>query len=126
MIRRFDVIAALALGILLPTLETIRRGFDYWAVNVTTMFEDYAAGIALLVAALGVMRRASWGNVWMVISWSGISFMLLISTISQVERQVRGDLEPHSGMVLGIKILLLLLAALALVQSARQVTREAN
>jgi hypothetical protein len=38
---RFDVIAAIVLGILIPTLETVRRGIGYWSVSFTTMFEDY-------------------------------------------------------------------------------------
>ncbi len=37
---RFNVIAAMAIGILLPALETIRRGLSFWFVSFTTMFED--------------------------------------------------------------------------------------
>jgi hypothetical protein len=116
----FHVVAALLLGILLPLLETVRRGWDHWAVNFTTMFEDYAAGVALLVAAVAVLRRQTWARSWMLISWSGISFMMLISTVSQVERNARGDLEPHAGWVLAIKLLLLFACAVALAQSVRQ------
>jgi hypothetical protein len=118
--KRFDVMAAIAVGLLLPVLETIRRGFDHWSVNFTTMFEDYAGGAALLVAAVGVLRRAPWANLWMVISWSGITFMMLISTVSQVERNLTGDLEARSTLVLFIKVLLLVTSALALTQSARR------
>ncbi|HKG59299.1 MAG TPA: hypothetical protein VKB05_05925 [Pyrinomonadaceae bacterium] len=40
---RFEVVAALVIGILLPVLETARRGISHWTVNFTTMFEDYLA-----------------------------------------------------------------------------------
>src|SRR5687767_12849844 len=98
---RFNVTAAIALGILLPVLETARRGFGYWFVNFTTMFEDYLAGAALLVCAVGAIRKAKWAPLWLLIVWTGIMFMMLISTVSQVERHFWGeDPEPRSGIVL--------------------------
>jgi hypothetical protein len=123
---RFDIIAAILLGILLPTLETIRRGFEYWSVSFTTMFEDYAAGVALLVAAIGALRNTTWGRSWMVISWSGVTFMMLLSTVSQVERHLRGDIEPHSLVVLVVKLLLLLTSAFALIRSLREISPTKN
>ena len=111
---RFEVITAVLLGLLLPILETVRRGIGYWSVDFTTMFEDYAGGMALLVAALGVWRNARWAPMWMLISWSGVSFMLVLSTTSQIEKHWRGDLEPHSAWVLATKVLLLLVSAYAL------------
>jgi hypothetical protein len=119
LIRRFEVVAAILLGVLLPGLETARRGMAYWSVNFTTMFEDYVAGIVLLVAAAGAYKRAAWAPAWLIISWSGISFMMLVSTVSQVEKQMRGDLEPHSLLVLAIKVLLLLASVYALLRSVR-------
>ena len=41
---RFEVITAFTIGILLPILETYRRGVGYWGVEFTTMFEDYVDG----------------------------------------------------------------------------------
>jgi hypothetical protein len=116
---RIDIWAAIALGILLPTLETLRRGFDYWGVSFTTMFEDYVAGIGLLVGAVGVLRGARWAPTWMVIIWSGVMFMMLISTVSQLERHFGGiDPEPHSGLVLAIKLALFAVSLVALIQAA--------
>jgi hypothetical protein len=44
--------------------------------------------------------------------------MMLVSTVSQIERHFWGDLpEPRSGVVLIAKLLLLLVCAMALVQS---------
>jgi hypothetical protein len=57
---RFDVVAAILLGILLPTLETVRRGIGHWSVSFTTMFEDYLAGAALIACAVrGCEERAA-------------------------------------------------------------------
>jgi hypothetical protein len=126
MTRRFDIIAAISLGILLPTLETIRRGFEYWSVSFTTMFEDYAAGVALLVAGIGALRNEAWAKSWMVMTWSGVTFMMLLSTVSQVERQLRGDIESHGLVVLVVKLLLLLTSVFALVRSLREISPTKN
>lgn len=119
-ISRLEVSAAFLLGVLLPALETARRGLGYWSVNFTTMFEDHVAGAALLAAAVGTLRQAAWAPAWMVITWSGITFMMLVSTVSQIEKQIRGDLEAHSGIVLFIKLLLLAASAFALWQALRR------
>jgi hypothetical protein len=121
---RIDIWAAVGLGILLPTLETIRRGFDHWTVGFTTMFEDYVAGIGLLVAAIGILRRARWATTWSVIIWSGVMFMMLISTVSQLERHFWSlDPEPRSGLVLAIKLALFAISVVALAQSVRALHR---
>jgi hypothetical protein len=123
---RINLWAAIGLGILLPTLETIRRGFDHWSVSFTTMFEDYAAGACLLVAAAGTLLRTSWAATWMVIIWSGTMFMLLISTVSQVERHFWSDEpEPRGGIVLAVKLALWSISVIALVQSVRTQGRRA-
>lgn len=122
---RLNIWAAIVLGILLPGLETLRRGIGYWSVNFTTMFEDYLAGAALLVAAGGVLRRARWAPMTLVIVWSGIMFMMLISTVSQVERHFWGtDQETKSGLILAIKLLLFAISAVALAQSVRESRSE--
>lgn len=118
---RFDVVAAILLGILLPTLETVRRGIGYWSVSFTTMFEDYLAGAALIVCALGALRGARWAPLALLVVWSGVASMILLSTVSQIEHHFWGDdPEPRSGVVLCAKLLLLLVSAVALVQSIRR------
>lgn len=123
---RINVSAAIGLGLLLPVLETIRRGFDHWSVSFTTMFEDYLAGVALLIAAVGSMRSKHWAPLSLVVVWSGTMFMMLISTVSQIERHMKGDLEAHSEIVLGIKIALFALSLAALIQSLRDARTDAR
>jgi hypothetical protein len=120
---RFDVVAAILLGVLLPTLETVRRGIGYWSVSFTTMFEDYLAGIALIVCAVGALRGARWAPLSLLIVWSGVTSMMLLSTVSQIEQHFWGsDPEPRSGVVLCAKVLLLLVCVVALSQSVRRRT----
>jgi hypothetical protein len=117
---RFDVVAAILLGILLPTLETVRRGIGYWSVSFTTMFEDYLAGAALIVCALGALRGARWAPLALLVVWSGVASMILLSTVSQIEHHFWGDdPEPRSGVVLCAKVFLLLVSIVALSQSVR-------
>lgn len=117
---RFNVVAAIALGILIPTLETVRRGMGYWLVSFTTMFEDYLAGVALIVCAFGALRGARWAPLSLLVVWSGVMFMMLLSTVSQIERHFwSDDPEPRSGIVLCAKLLLLLVCVVAFSQSVR-------
>jgi hypothetical protein len=118
---RFNVVAAIGLGILLPTLETMRRGMSHWFVNFTTMFEDYLGGLALLACAFGALRGARWAPLALLMVWSGVTFMMLISTVSQLERHFWGDSpEARSGTVLVAKLILWVVCVIALIQSARQ------
>jgi hypothetical protein len=118
---RFDVVAAILLGILLPTLETVRRGIDHWSVSFTTMLEDYLAGAALIACAVGALRGARWAPLSLLIVWSGVASMMLLSTVSQIEHHFWGhDPEPRSGVVLCAKLLLLLACVVALIQSVRR------
>jgi hypothetical protein len=93
-------------------------------VNFTTMFEDYVAGIGLLVAVIGTLRRARWAPAWAVVIWSGVMFMMLISTVSQLERHFWSAApEPRSGVVLAIKLGLFAISLLALLQTVRENAR---
>ena len=67
---RFERIAAFAIGLLLPVLETCRRGIGHWRVDFTTMFEDYVAGALLLIGAWAAYRRRVWGPMFLVLAWA--------------------------------------------------------
>ncbi|HEX7709162.1 MAG TPA: hypothetical protein VF701_22095 [Thermoanaerobaculia bacterium] len=120
---RFEAKAALAIGILLPVLETYRRGMSHWSVEFTTMFEDYLAGALLLAGAWAAFRRHPWQAPLLLIAWGWVTGMMTISFVSQVEVTIGGvDLEPQNTDVLVVKFLLLAFSAAALLRSFRFVS----
>ena len=122
---RFEVRAALAIGILLPVLETYRRGFGYWRVEFTTMFEDYLAGALLLVAAWGALRARAWARDGLVIAWAWVTGMMTTSLISQIEDTVReGSPEPDNALVISVKTALFVVSACALISTLRSRARD--
>jgi hypothetical protein len=121
-VTRFEVVAAFAIGLLLPVLETVRRGLGHWAINTTTMLEDYLGGGVLLLAASCAMRRTSFAGRLLLAAWAGVAGMMTLSLISQIEVTLRAaELEPNNGAVLVIKLALWATCVTALVQSFRSV-----
>jgi hypothetical protein len=103
---RFEIIAAFAIGALLPLLETARRGIGHWAVNFTTMFEDYIGGALLLIGAWAAYRAKSWGATFLVLAWGSISGLMTSSFISQLKETLRQTAdEPHNSVVVTVKSL---------------------
>ena len=123
---RFEVVAAVAIGLLLPILETARRGIGHWAIETTTMLEDYLGGGVLLLAAYCASRHTSFAGRLLLAAWAGVSWMMTLSLIDQVEVTLRAtDLEPHNGVVLVVKLALWATCVTALVRSFRSV-RESS
>lgn len=124
---RFEVIAAFALGVLLPVLETVRRGITHWTVNFTTMFEDYLGGLVLLTGAWAVYRSKSWGATFLALAWGSISGIMTSSFVGQIEQTLRQtDTEPHNSVVLLVKFLLWIVCMVSLVLSFRSALRAHN
>jgi hypothetical protein len=124
---RFEVAAAWAIGVLLPLLETARRGFGHWAIDSTTMLEDYLAGAFLVWAAVASRRRLAGAGALLLTAWAAVTGMMTLSFISQVEDSVRGvDLEPRNEVVLVFKLLLWVTCMAALVRSFRAVRAPAS
>ena len=117
---RFEVIAAFAIGLLLPVLETARRGITHWAVDFTTMFEDYLGGAVLLIGAWAVTSARSWGTTFLAIAWGAIAGLMTLSLVSQLEDTIRGTTEPHNMVVIIVKFLLWSVAVSSLVLSFRR------
>ena len=118
---RFEVIAAFAIGLLLPVLETVRRGISHWAVDFTTMFEDYLGGAMLLIGGWAAYRAKSWGATFLVLAWASISGLMTSSFISQLEGTIRQtESEPHNLVVVIVKFLLWSVAVTSLVLSFRR------
>jgi len=121
---RFEVIAAMAMGILLPVLETERRGLGHWLVDFTTMFEDYVAGALLLIAARAAIRRASFAPTLLLLAWAYNAGMMGPSLWYQVEETLRGvEPEPYNEVVIGFKLALWGTSMAGLILSYRRAIR---
>jgi len=117
---RFEVVAAFVIGVLLPVLETGRRGISTWTVNFTTMFEDYLAGALLLVGGWAAYRSKSWGALFLVLAWAYFSGLMTSSFVGQLEETLRQTAsEPGNLMVLVVKFLLWSVCVVSLVLSFR-------
>ena len=117
---RFEVTAALVIGLLLPLLETARRGIAHWGVDFTTMFEDYLGGAVLLIGAWAAYRAKAWGATFLVLAWASISGLMTSSFVSQLEDTIRQTVaEPNNAVVVSVKFLLWVTCVTALVLSFR-------
>ena len=122
---RFEVIAAFAIGVLLPVLETARRGISHWSVNFTTMFEDYLAGALLLVGGWAAYRSKSWGAAFLVLAWAYFAGLMTSSFVGQLEETLRQTAsEPGNLVVLVVKFLLWSVCVTSLVLSFRTAMRD--
>jgi hypothetical protein len=123
---RLEAKAALAIGVLLPVLETCRRGLGTWRIDFTTMFEDYLAAALLLAGAWAAHRRYRFELALLLMAWAWVTGMMTNSFVDQVEVTIRGvDLEPHNTDVLIAKFFLLAVSASALLASFRRASRNA-
>jgi len=122
---RFEIVAAFAIGVLLPVLETGRRGISTWTVNFTTMFEDYLAGALLLVGGWAAYRSKSWGAAFLVLAWAYFSGQLTSSFMGQLEETLRQTAsEPGNLLVLVVKFLLWSVCVTSLVLSFRTLLKR--
>jgi len=122
---RFEVIAAFVIGVLLPVLETGRRGISHWAINFTTMFEDYLAGALLLVGGWAAYRSKSWGALFLILAWAYFSGLMTSSFVGQLEETLRQTAsEPGNMLVLVVKFLLWSVCVVSLVLSFRTAIRS--
>src|SRR5829696_4969802 len=122
---RFEVIAAFVIGILLPVLETGRRGISYWAVDFTTMFEDYFAGALLLVGAWATYRLRAWGSIFLVLAWGYLSGLLSSSFWGQLEETLRHTAsEPNNLFIVVVKFILWSICIVSLILSFRRAIQE--
>ena len=122
---RFEIIAAFAMGVLLPILETARRGITHWTINFTTMFEDYLAGALLLIGGWAAYRSRSWGPVFLVLAWAYFSGLMTSSFVGQLEETLRQTAtEPNNLVVVVVKFLLWSVCVVSLVLSFRNATRK--
>lgn len=121
---RFEIVAAFVIGVLLPLLETARRGISHWTINFTTMFEDYVGGALLLVGGWAAYRSKKWGAVFLVLAWASFFGLMTSSFVSQLEETLRQTVsEPNNMLVVVVKFLLWMVCVVSLVLSFRTATR---
>ena len=121
----FDIGAAFAIGVLLPALETLRRGMATWRTDFTTMFEDYVAGALLLLGARAALNRPVEGRVLLLIAWSYVTGLMSSSVWYQLEETIRGTVE-EPVEVLIVKLLLWGTCIAGVVTAARHLSRPAR
>ena len=113
------------MGLLLPALETCRRGFSHWGSDFTTMFEDYVAGALLLIGGWAAYKARSWGMLFLVLAWAYVAGLMGSSFWSQLEETLRGAAdEPHNLLVIFVKFLLWGTAVVSLVLSYRRASHS--
>jgi glucan phosphoethanolaminetransferase (alkaline phosphatase superfamily) len=121
---RFETISALVIGVLLPFLETYRRGISHWSIDFTTMFEDYVAGVLLLIAGWASYRSHRWGVLLLVVAWAYVAAMMSGSFWYQLENTLRDNiLEQNNSLVVTVKFLLWSIAVGSLILSFRTALR---
>lgn len=121
---RFEVTAAFAIGILLPLLETCRRGIGEWSFDFTTMFTDYLAGALLLVGGWAAYRVKPWGGRFLIVAWAWVTGMMSGSFLDQLEGTIRHTItEPHNWLVVTVKLLLLGTCLVSLVLSFQRASK---
>ena len=124
---RFEVVAGFVIGALLPIMETARRGIGHWAVEFTTMFEDYVAGGLLLVGAWAALRARPWGSTFLLLAWAYFAGLMSSSFWWQLEQAIRQTAtEPNSMLVLVVKTILWLTCVVSLVLAFRRVAYKAT
>jgi len=124
---RFEIIAAFVMGVLLPVLETARRGISHWTINFTTMFEDYVAGALLLIGGWAAYRSKSWGPVFLVVAWAYFFGLMNSSFVGQLEQTIRQTAsEPNNLLVVIVKFVLWSVCVVSLVLSFRTATLRRN
>ena len=121
---RFEIVAGFAMGVLLPVLETARRGISHWTINFTTMFEDYLGGALLLIGAWAAYRAKWWGAMFLVLAWGSISGLMTSSFLGQLEATLRQTAtEPNNLLIVVVKFLLWTICIISLVLSFRTALR---
>jgi hypothetical protein len=89
----FSRILAVVFGVLLPTLETIRR-WGTFTSNPLTVIEDYVLGALLLSAAWLVGRNYRRGQCLLAGAWGVTCGLGYASFVGQLQRLRLGEADP--------------------------------
>lgn len=112
---------ALALGMLLPLAETVRRIHDVFAFeNFFRWFDDYTLGAVLLCAAFLVWKQKQNANQYLIAAWGAAAGGLTLSLYGQFDGYFKSMPDAgvfSSGFVLLAKALILFYILIGLQQS---------
>jgi len=118
---RLPVALAIALGILAPALETVRR-WGTWREYPPALFDDYLLGALLLGGAWAVNRQRPRGRAILAAAWGFACGLGYASFFEQYRRLRLGEADP-SGLppewVVAIKGAALAAAIVALILTLR-------
>ena len=84
------VLLGYLLGIALPVLETVRRGFAHWLANSTTMVDDYIMGAILLTASVRWSLNKKDAKLVLVIAWAYVLGITNAAFWGHFEGHLRG------------------------------------
>ncbi|CAH0991152.1 hypothetical protein SIN8267_01254 [Sinobacterium norvegicum] len=77
--------------ILVYTLgETVRRGVDYFAINATTMLEDYSAAVFFTLAVWTWHKASPYAEKIMLLAWAYATGAMFVPFFAHLEAYLRG------------------------------------
>ena len=86
--------------------ETSRRGFGYFSINATTMFEDYMCGALLLLAAFFWFKKYKIAPKLMAVAWAYATGGMFVPFFAHLEAWLRGATfridHPHAEIESGV------------------------
>jgi hypothetical protein len=113
---------AIAGGILVPLLETIRR-WHTWQESPPNLFDDYIMGAFLLYGAWQAGKDVRTGQPYLAAAWAFACGLGYYSFFGQLKSLRSGEIDPapiSSEWVLLIKGIAVALAVIALLLSLKQ------
>ena|SRR5215204_1853606 len=117
---------AVALGIVTPLLETIRR-WSTWQSDPLSYFDDFILGGLLLFGAWKVTKDAGRGQKYLVAGWGFALGMVYASLDSQLQQVRSGTVDPapiSTEWVAAIKGIGLFLVLIGLVTSLMPISKD--
>ena len=93
---------AYVMGAIFILRETARRGVDHFAINATTMLEDYGSGGLLLLAAAACTARFAQSTIYLAGAW-GYSAGGMLSSFSYILKCI--FVVPLSVLIIPLKML---------------------
>ena len=125
---RVVVLFGYLLGIALPVLETMRRGFAHWLVNSTTMADDYIMGALLLAASVSWSLNQRNAKLLLVVAWAYVLGMMNAAFWGHLEGHLRGvvicDNDPAEFGAIVFKGVIWLIALICLVVASISLSRD--